>query len=391
MNHDTQRVARWHKRTLSRRAMLRGTAATGALALAAAALPAEAMTRLHAVAGGAELQPLAPIPALVTAIERYPLVAVAELHFMQEWHDFMHALLFHPTLPGALTHIVVEFGNALYQDAADRFIVGDQPVARRELEPIWRFQGWDAPVYEQFFRTVRAVNWMRPRERRIRVLLGAPPFDVPAVRSAADQAFRRWWQDSIDAHYVEVVEREVLARGGHALLIAGGGHTLRGLQRDGDPRQLNAAGLLARRHPGALFVVDTVALPAGAQQDAAGQRLQAAFARWPRPALARLAGTWLGATTQRLDGGRINSLADRAFTPAEARYSAQADAILYLGSGEALTASQADPEIFQYGRYHAQLERLNPIVSQIDGQHEDLIAESVQWAEAGPGWFQLFG
>jgi hypothetical protein len=47
---------------------------------------------------------------------------------------------------------------------------------------------------------------------------------------------------------------------------------------------------------------------------------------------------------------------------------------LYLGPGETLTASQADPTLFEIGPYYDELERLNPIVSQIDNTHEDLVA-----------------
>jgi hypothetical protein len=336
-----------------------------------------------------DLKPLDPIPTIFDAMGRFPLVAIAELHFLQEWHDFITALLFHPALPHQLTDIVVEFGNARYQATADRFILSDQPMARSALAPIWRYLGWDAPVYEQFFRTVRAVNWMRPADRRIRVLLGNQPYDVPRVKSATDPAFRKWWLDPPDEHYAAVVEREVLAKGRRALLIGGGGHLLRGIYSD--RKILNVATRLARRHPNALYVVDSVVLRPGAQADAAGQRLKATFATWPRPALASLAGTWLGAVTTTLDGDWINRLADRAVNAAAARYDRQADAILYLGQGERLTASQADPVIFEYGSYRRELERLNPIVSQIDGQHEDLVAESLKWAKAPPGWFAQFG
>jgi hypothetical protein len=82
--------------------------------------------------------------------------------------------------------IVVEFGNARCQDTTDRFIAG-QPVADPELRAVWRNttqsprRTWDAPVYEQFYRTVRAVNWARPTDRQIRVLLGDPPIDWAAV------------------------------------------------------------------------------------------------------------------------------------------------------------------------------------------------------------------
>jgi hypothetical protein len=138
-------------------------------------------------------------------------------------------------------------------------------------------------------------------------------------------------------------------------------------------------------------VIDAVALRPGEQQDAAGRRLQATVASWPRPAVASPAGTWLGATTRALDGNRINGLAGRAINAAATRYDHQADAILYLGPGERLTASHTDPTLFQSGSYRRELERLNPIVSQIDGQHEDLVAESLKEAKAPPGWFAQFG
>ncbi len=384
MTHD--RRQRWQQHTLSRRSLLQQGATATSLALVIGALPTEAAAALRDAGqtGGAALKPLNAIPTILAALRRFPLVAVAELHFLQEWHDVVHALLFHPELPSTLTDIVVEFGNAQYQDISDRFILRDQPISRPELAQIWRFQGWDAPVYEEFFRTVRAINWMRPAARRIRVLLGASPSDVPRVRSATDRAFRHWWQDPIDAHYANLVEREVLQKGRRALLLAGGGHLLRGI--NADRGVANAATRLAHRHPGALFVVDTIAVRPGRPQvtgfdDATAQRLHAAFAGWPRPAVAHLAGTWLAP---------VQVWSDRAISAATAMYGSQADAILYLGPGNVLTASQTWPEIFETGPYRAQLQRLNPIVSQIDGTHEDLIAESLRWAQAGPSWWTQF-
>src|SRR5262249_30249633 len=153
---------------------------------------------------------------------------------------------------------------------------------------------------------------------------------VPRVMSATDAAFRRWWQEPVDAHVAGLVEREVLARGRRALLLAGGGHLMRGVNADrGVP---NAASRAARRPPGRLFVVDTLAVRPGRVQvtgfdDATARRLQATFSTWPRPAIATLAGTWLADT---------QPWGDRAISAAQNRYGLQADAILYLGPGSAL-------------------------------------------------------
>ena len=47
----------------------------------------------------------------------------------------------------------------------------------------------------------------------------------------------------------------------------------------------------------------------------------------------------------------VNRGAGRAVNAAAARYGTQADAILYLGPGELLTASRPDPATYQWGAY----------------------------------------
>src|SRR5207302_639840 len=126
--------------------------------------------------------------------------------------------------------------------------------------------------------TVRAVNWMRPPAQRLRVLLGQPPVTMdqliahPHDRALVQAAVT---STSLEEHYAAVVEQEVLHKGRRALLIAGGGHLLRGLHTEDDRLQLNAASRLAQRHPGTLYVVDTIILPPGTQQGAVAGRVQA--------------------------------------------------------------------------------------------------------------------
>lgn len=386
---------------LSRRRMLRRTAAIAGGGLVAGTLgagrhlaaTAQAAPSMARSAQGGELQPCDAIGSILAAMGRFPLVALGERHLLQEMHDFYAALLRQPTLPDKIHDVVVEFGNALYQDVADRCILGDEPVATEELARTWRFTIggnilWDAPVYERFFRTVRAVNWALPPARRMRVLLGDPPFDHRKVRSVADMGYVHAMQEQRDAHYAGVVEREVLRKGRRALLIAGSDHLLRGVHDQSTPPHPNAASLLARRQSGALYVVDLLVLPPGAQQDPLLRRAKAAVAHWPRPAVAALPGTWLGETTQSVEPW-INSAAYLAATPAAVRYGAQADAILYLGPGETLTASQADPTLYQSGPYRAELQRLSRIITQA-GEPTDLVAEGLRRARLGPSWFAQY-
>src|SRR6266851_3890253 len=109
------------------------------------------------------------------------LVGLGEAHGLQNYHDVLGMLLSDPRVPEVVDDIVVEFGNALYQPMMDRFISGP-PVGNADLRPTWRDTTqspagtWDQPVYEQFFRTVRAASWALPPGRQIRVL-GDPPID----------------------------------------------------------------------------------------------------------------------------------------------------------------------------------------------------------------------
>jgi hypothetical protein len=325
------------------------------------------------------LEPLDAVEATLASMEQFPLVAIGEIHQLQELHDFVTALLHHPALPERISDIVVEFGNALYQELADRFVLTDEPIARTELQRIWRTASgnvlWDAPIYEQFFRTMRARNWVLPPDRRVRVLLGDPPFDMQTPGPFDQDTLLKWFQR--DEHYAAVVEKEVLQKGRRALLLAGRYHLLRGLHTSLDHHVPNAGTLLAQRHPETLFIIDPFIC---SLKDSLRQ--QSAMTQWPRRSLAFLAGTRLGMqlhpTPLLLDG--------QAST-----YQEQADAILYLGPTEALTASRADPAIYQAGAYLEELERWqrlgDHLASLFGSPVFDLVQHGLATAQAGPAYF----
>jgi hypothetical protein len=352
--------------------------ATGSVALSLLLGRAALTAANNAKGPDAELNPQDAFKGVFDAMDRFPLVALGEHHLLQEFHDFITALLFHPAFAGKINDIVVEFGNARHQKLADRFVLDNQPVANRELEQIWRHTIgggvlWDAPVYAQFFRNVRALNWMRPREHRLRVLLGDPRFDHARVQTPADKLYVLSVARERDRHFADLVEREVLAKGRRAMLLAGTGHVLRGIRVQGQP---NAATLLSNAHPGQLFVIVPIIENARTVgKDTRPARVQA-IARRPRPSLAVLAGTWLGATPH---------AAERAIDHDTARFSAQADALLFLGPAEALTASRPDPSLYQTGPYAAELKRLQTLATKLN-LHVNLNGMAI--ANAGPGFFQ---
>lgn len=127
---------------------------------------------------------------VLAAFEHHRLMAIGESHGQQESGDAQQMLLADPRLPQVVDDIVVEFGNALYQPIVDRFVAG-AAVDDHVLRQVWRDTtqspgaAGDQPIREQFFRTVRAVNWTLPARRRIRVLLGDPPIDWSRITTHA--------------------------------------------------------------------------------------------------------------------------------------------------------------------------------------------------------------
>ena len=103
------------------------------------------------------LQPLNAVEALLEQMEHFPLVALGEVHQLQEFYDFLTALLYHPLLPEKITDIVVEFGNAHYQEIADRLVLALSTVK-------WYINA----VYGKLQVTSRTKAIARARELNIR-------------------------------------------------------------------------------------------------------------------------------------------------------------------------------------------------------------------------------
>jgi hypothetical protein len=250
---------------------------------------------------------------------------------LQEQHDFLLDLIRHPDFPRKVDAIVVEFAGAHHQADLDRY-VADEDLPASQVRAIWRDTTqvivWDAPVYERFFAAVREVNRGLPPGRRLRVLAGDPPIDWGEVRGREDLPDRK-------AHFAGVVLREVLGKGRKALLIAGTAH----LDRLYAPH--NEAGRIERARPGSLYTI----LPHVATFPE-GSGLEARLAGWPRPALAEVRGTWLGAV-EVLEGKRLEQ---------------GWDALLYLGPARELTLSRPPAALYRDEGYLGELDRRNRVL-----------------------------
>jgi hypothetical protein len=294
-----------------------------------------------------EPEPADPFEGIVKAFDKFPIVALGEAHQLQEEADFIAQLIRRPDFSAKVNMIVVEFGNALYQDVIDRYIAGKE-VPHTELQQVWRnttqFFVWDAAIYEQFFANVRAVNQTLPAARRMRVLLGDPPIDWNKVQTREDTApFRNRLAR-------EILEQEVLAKNRKALIIYGGAHIM---------RNKGGISLIEQKCPQSMFIV----LPHFGFFER-NDELEPRFATWPKPSLALVNGTWLGALDGSVftrvsmirvtrEGERIGPRNPFAGTKLEEL----ADAYLYFGPSDSLTRSVAPPETYQDEAYVEELKR----------------------------------
>jgi hypothetical protein len=286
---------------------------------------------------------------VLEAFRTHRVVGLGEAHELQDHHDALTLLLTDPRLPGVVDDIVVEFGNALYQDTIDRFISG-QPVGNADLRQVWRnttqspMETWDSPVYEQFFRTVRAVNAPLSPRRQIRVLLGDPPVDWSRITSFSQ--LRAIAGPQRNTHPASVIETQVLARGRRALVCYGLDHLTHGG---------SLAGILERAGERPYLIADF--LPAAGDPGELAKR----FSRYSRGAVVSTAGTWLGSADAGLffPAGPGPHGRPQANGRCGLRLGSLIDAALYLGPPESLAVSSWNPAIFLDAVYWKELQRRN--------------------------------
>lgn len=332
--------------SLTRRRFLAIAGAGTAVGVAAGGLVASSAAG-NAVASPRDVAPddSGLADAVLTAFQRHRIVAIGETHGQQEHGDAQQMLLADPRLPQVVDDIVVEFGNALYQPTMDRFVAGTA-VDNPELRAIWRNTTQspgatgDEPIREQFYRTVRAVNWTLPPQRRIRVLLGDPPIDWSQI-TTQDQV--RAFLAQRETHMASMMEREVLAKGRRALICYGSAHVM----HSPAPGQNAGHGvpLIEQRTGQRVYVIVAGSHPR--------------LASCPRRTVIPCEDSWLGAT----DAGQFMDAPSWCGVP----LGKLADAVLYLGQIEDLTQSLWNPAVFLDPTYWAELRRRNAITgNQID-------------------------
>ena len=268
--------------------------------------------------------PLDPIAAILDAFRTHDIVALGEgRHNNEQGYAFRLALIRDPRFAATVTDIVVESGSSTHQAVMDRFIGGEE-VPIKELRLAWQDTTvpdgpWDVPMYEEFYRAVRAVNASQPPDRRLRVLLGDPPFDWD--RATREEAIGIGLQRVPFA--AALIQREVLAKGRRALVVYGDSHFLRRPTGGSSSLVTRLVSMKAR-----VFNIWTHTTPNDLQS------LQPDVADWPIPSLAFTAGTTIGATS--FTFFRTTGSSDD--TPIEHQF----DAVLYLGPSFRITVGRSE-------------------------------------------------
>jgi len=306
----------------------------------------------------AQRTPVVPAAdGIFAAFATHPLVAVGEWHGLAQETDFYAALIRDPRFARDVGNIVLETGSASQQAVADRYVNGDA-VPYAELRKVWSDQvGWVPTVTYigsiNVYSAIRAVNLTLPPEQRIKVWLGEPPIDWSQIRTKEE------WQPLVkdrDTHPVNLIHREILAKGKKALVIYGAGH----LGIFAGDENLNLRALIDAKQPGALFVV----IPyVGYLEKACTARFERGTRGWREPALVQVTGDLKKRLLPR--GCSVVELTPNANERQRKSWEEfnrsfaglTADAMLYFGPRASLTRSPARPDLYLDQDFRSEIER----------------------------------
>ena len=78
-------------------------------------------------------RPTEPVTAIIDAFRTHDIVALCDAHGNRQSQMLLTALVRDPRFPTVANDIVIEFGNARYQDRVDRFVRGEAVDAAKAL------------------------------------------------------------------------------------------------------------------------------------------------------------------------------------------------------------------------------------------------------------------
>jgi len=148
--------------------------------------------------------------SVAAQFDTHQFVFMGSTHGWKKQHDFQLCLLSRPAFQRRVTDVMVEWGNPVYQDLVDRYLLKLEPIPIDSLAPVW--VNTDAPdlwgrltLMPAFYQAVRAINERLEPAHRIRVIGGCEPIDWSKVQTQEDVArypFKsNWAAHVIMEHY----------------------------------------------------------------------------------------------------------------------------------------------------------------------------------------------
>jgi Haem-binding uptake, Tiki superfamily, ChaN len=225
------------------------------------------------------------VEQILSAWNSADLVCLGEDHGSRNDSDLRLALIRHPRFAATVGAIVVEMANPVHQAILDRFVLDGAEMSRDELSVVWRdangAEVWEAPIYEEFLRAVRAINLPLAKARRVRVIGGDTFLDWQKVTTPDAMAvLLKAGLQNRGASIRKLIAEQILDRKIKALAIYGAGHCVK--------TGMGFPGELEDKYPGRIW-------SAYAVDDDALERAKQPFNVGDRPSYVVVSGTKLAA------------------------------------------------------------------------------------------------
>ena len=159
------------------------------------------------------------------ALHANKLVAIGDVHGSEHVVTRLIKYLDEPSNWQQLDDLVVEFGNARYQDLADQYLLSKQNISIDDVRHIWRdtlyFMAWQYDIYEQLVLKLKQLN--STREHKVRLVLAEPAMNWQTLSKEDWQKLER----SRETGYLEAINQHVFAKQRRAILLFGAFHTFK--------------------------------------------------------------------------------------------------------------------------------------------------------------------
>lgn len=158
------------------------------------------------------------------AFDKYDIVGIGESHGVEQVTDFYIELVRSDDFVKNVDVIVFEFGNSLYQEDLDDYILGISKDATK-VKKLWRehtssfLASGDRTGTIRFLEEVRKVNMMS--EHKVRVLAAEVPIEWSNIMTSEDLFAFVGMREQF---YGDLVISEILHKNKKAFLIMGSGH-----------------------------------------------------------------------------------------------------------------------------------------------------------------------